>query len=95
MFSVAMGEICSLEDEASSGGCWDVNIGPVAAVGDREYAGGGAFEATVKAFIPGRSGRRVAVDVLVRGLGFLRGVSMLKGEGLKSTGPLNAGTVNT
>jgi hypothetical protein len=55
-----------------------VNIGPVAAVGDGEYAGGGAFEGTVKAFMPGRSGRRVAVDGLVRGQGLLRGVSLLK-----------------
>jgi hypothetical protein len=43
--------------------------------------------------MPGRSGRRVAVDGLVRGLGLLRGVSLLKEKGFRLTGPLNAGTV--
>jgi hypothetical protein len=89
----ATGAACSFEDVASSGGYWGVNIRPVAAVGDSEYAGGGAFEGTVKAFMPGRSGCRVAVDGLVRGLGLLRGVSLLKGKGFRSTGPLNEGTV--
>ena len=93
MIPVAIGAACPFEDVASSGGCWGVNIGPVAAVGDGEYAGGGAFEGTVKAFMPGRSGRRVAVDGLVRGQGLLRGVSLLKGKEFRSTGPPNAGTV--
>jgi hypothetical protein len=75
---VVIGAACLFEDVASSGGCWGVNIGPVAAVGDSEYIGGGAFEGTVKAFMPGRLGRRVAVDGLVRGQGLLRGVSLLK-----------------
>jgi hypothetical protein len=36
--SVATGAACSFEDVASSGGCWGVNIGQVAAVGDGEYS---------------------------------------------------------
>lgn len=70
-----------------------MNIRPVTAVGDGEYAGGGAFEGTVKAFIPGRSGRRVAGDGLVRGLRLLRGISLLWGKGFRSTGPLDLGAV--
>jgi hypothetical protein len=42
---VANGAACPFEDVASSGG-WGVNIGPVAAVGHGEYAGGGWFEGT-------------------------------------------------
>ena len=72
-----------------------MNIRPVAAVGDGEYVGGGAFEGTVKAFMPRRSGRRVTVNGLVRGLGLLRGVSLLKGKRFRSTRPLNTGTVTT
>ena len=92
MIPVAKGAACPLEDVASSGGCWGVNIGPV--VGHDEYAGGGWFEGTVKAFMPGRSGRRVAVDGLVRGLRLLRGVSLLKEKGFRLTGPRYAGTVS-
>ena len=51
--------------------------GPVAAVGEGVYAGGGSFEGTVKAFIPGRSGLRVAGEGLVRGLGLLLGMFSL------------------
>jgi hypothetical protein len=67
----------------------------VAAVGDSIYIGRGAFEGIVKAFIPRRSRRRVAVDRLVRGLGLLRSVSLLKGKEFRSTRPLNTGTITT
>ncbi len=67
----------------------------MAAVGDSKYAGGGWFEGIVKAFMPRRSGRRVAVNGLVRGLGLLCSVSLLKEKGFKSTRPLNTGTVTT
>jgi hypothetical protein len=72
-----------------------VNIRPVAAVGDSEYTGRGVFKGIVKAFMPRRSGRRVAVNGLVRGLGLLYSVSLLKGKGFRSTRPLNTGTVTT
>lgn len=55
------------EDPASS----DARVGPDAEVGDGVYAGGGSFDGTVNAFIPGRSGRRVAGEGFVRGLGLL------------------------
>ena len=67
----------------------------MAAVGDSIYVGGGAFEGTVKAFIPRRSRRQVAVDRLVRGLGLLRSVSLLKGKESRSTRPQNTGTITT
>ncbi len=67
----------------------------MAAVGDSEYIGGGWFEGTVKAFMPRRLGRRVAVNGLVRGLGLLRSVSLLKGKGPRSTRPLNTGTITS
>jgi len=71
---------------------WVARVGPDAAVGDGVYAGGGSFEGTVKAFIPGRSGRRVAGDGFVRGLGLLRPTSL--GEnGFKSAGPRKVGVV--
>jgi len=50
----------------------------------------------VKAFIPGRSGRRVAGEGFVRGLGLLRDASLgpIRGDiGCKSAGPLNVGVV--
>lgn len=93
MILIAIGAACPFKDIASSSGCWGVNIRPVVAVGDSEYIGGGWFEGTVKAFMPGRSGRRVAINGLVRGPGLLRGVSLLKEKGFRSTGPLNTGTV--
>lgn len=86
MIPVETGAACSFEDVASSGGCCGVNIGP-------EYAGGGASEGTVKAFIPGRSGRRVAGDGLVRRLVF-RGMSLLWGKGFRSSGPLDLGAAS-
>lgn len=71
---------------------WVARVGPDAAVGDGVYAGGGSFEGTVKAFIPGRSGRRVGGDGFVRGLGLLRPTSL--GEnGFKSAGPRKVGVV--
>lgn len=40
-------------------GAFEGSVGPDAGVGSAEYAGGGSFEGTVNAFIPGRSGRLV------------------------------------
>jgi hypothetical protein len=70
---------------------WVARVGPDAAVGDRVYAGGGSFEGTVKAFIPGRSGRRVAGDGFVRGLGLLREPTSLGENRFKSAGPRKVG----
>lgn len=64
-------------------------VGPDAAVGEGVYAGGGSLEGTVNAFMPGRSGRLVAGDGFARGLGLLRGGSVLTGA--RSTGPLKLG----
>jgi hypothetical protein len=66
-------------------------VGPDAAVGEGVYAGGGSFDGTVKAFIPGRSGRRVAGDGFVRGLGLLRDASSLWESAFKSAGPRKVG----
>ena len=66
-------------------------VGPDAEVGDGVYAGGGSFDGTVKAFMPGRSGRRVAGDGLARGFGFLRGASMVCNAAARSAGPLKLG----
>jgi hypothetical protein len=74
---------------SSDGAAAGARVGPDAAVGDAVYAGGGSFEGTVNAFIPGRSGRLVAGDGLVSGLGFLPGMSPV--FMLKSTGPLKLG----
>ena len=43
--------------------------GPVGLTGDGEYAGGGSFDGTVKAFMPGLSGRRVAGEGFDSGFG--------------------------
>jgi hypothetical protein len=48
-----------------------VEVGPDAVAGDGVYAGGGSFEGTVNAFMPGRSGRLVGGEGVVRGLGLL------------------------
>ena len=65
------------------------------------YAGGGSFEGTVNAFIPGRSGRLVGGEGLARGLGLgllERGASFtprlwkLVFRALRSAGPLKLGT---
>lgn len=76
---------------ASSAGA--LNNGPEAAVGDAVYAGGGSFDGTVNAFIPGLSGRLVAGDAFENGFGFglgvlLRNVGLL---GVRSAGPLKLG----
>lgn len=73
--------------ESSTGNV--VIIGPVAAVGDGVYAGGGSLDGTVKAFIPGRSGRLVAGDGLESGfgLGLLERLSVCT-FGVRSAGPL-------
>lgn len=74
---------------------WFWRVGPDWTVGEGVYAGGGSFEGTVKAFMPGRSGRLVAGEGLVRGLGLLRlTASSLSANGLPiSPGPLNVGVV--
>jgi hypothetical protein len=53
---------------------WKVTDEPGVVVGAGVYAGGGSLEGTVKAFIPGRSGRRVAGDGFEKGFGFGLGV---------------------
>jgi len=68
-------------------------VWPDAAVGDGVYAGGGSFDGTVKAFMPGRSGRRVAGEGFVRGLGLLREASSLRAKGFRSAGPRKVGLV--
>lgn len=45
---------------AANSGIWFSSVGPDCTVGEGVYAGGGSFEGTVKAFMPGRSGRLVA-----------------------------------
>lgn len=75
------------EDPASS----DVRVGPDAEVGDGVYAGGGSLDGTVNAFIPGRSGRRVAGEGFVSGLGLLLPIPPgCNVEGI-SEGPRNEG----
>lgn len=69
-----------------------MSVGPEAAFGDGVYAGGGSFEGTVNAFIPGRSGRLVAGEGFARGLGLgllLRDDAVLSGA--RSAGPLKLG----
>jgi len=78
---------------AGSSEIWVARFGPDAAVGDGVYAGGGSLDGTVKAFIPGRSGRRVAGDGFVRGLGLLRDPTSLGEKGFRSAGPRNVGVV--
>lgn len=48
-------------------------MGPESAVGDGVYAGGGSFDGTVNAFMPGRSGRRVAGERFADRLGAFQG----------------------
>lgn len=57
------------------------------------YAGGGSLDGTVNAFMPGRSGRLVAAEGLVRGFEFLLADDwpIERGKGRKSTGPLKVG----
>jgi len=62
-------------------------------VGDGVYAGGGSLEGTVKAFIPGRSGRRVAGEGFVSGLGLLLPMFPGCNESGISEGPRNEGLV--
>ncbi len=81
MIPVATSMACLFKGVAGSGGCWGVKFRPVAAVGDSVYTSGGAFEGIIKAFMPRRSGRRVASNGLVRGLGWLRGILLLWGKG--------------
>ena len=78
---------------AGSSEIWVARFGPDAAVGDGVYAGGGSLDGTVKAFIPGRSGRRVAGDGLARGLGLLREPTSSGENGFRSAGPRKVGVV--
>jgi hypothetical protein len=73
----------------SSEGGYEI-IGPLAAVGDGVYAGGGSLEGTVNAFIPGRSGLLVAGEGLESGfgLGLLLDRVLACVSGVKSAGPL-------
>ncbi len=70
---------------------WVARVGPDAVVGEGVHAGGGSLDGTVKAFIPGRSGRRVAGDGFARGLGLLREPTSLGENGFKSAGPRKVG----
>lgn len=77
----------AVEDPATS----DVRVGPDAEVGDGVYAGGGSLDGTVNAFIPGRSGRRVAGEGFASGLGLLLPIPLgCNDEGI-SEGPRNEG----
>ena len=51
MILIVISAACLFEDVASFSGYWGVNIRLVAAVGDGEYIGGGAFKGIIKAFI--------------------------------------------
>lgn len=76
---------------ASSAGA-AVKVGPEAVVGEAVYAGGGSFDGTVKAFIPGRSGRLVAGEGFASGFGLgvlLRIAAALLGA--SSAGPRKPG----
>ena len=66
-------------------------VGPDWAVGEGVYAGGGSFEGTVNAFIPGLSGRLVAGDGFASGLGLLRDATSSLSDAPRpiSAGPLN------
>jgi hypothetical protein len=59
--TAAGGSIPGADAPGSSNDC------AVASTGEGVYAGGGSFEGTVKAFMPGRLGRLVAGDGLLKG----------------------------
>lgn len=60
--SAAGGGEGEVGDSSSYAGAVGGRVGPDAAVGEAVYAGGGSLEGTVKAFMPGRSGRLVGGD---------------------------------
>jgi hypothetical protein len=60
--SAAGGGEGELGNSSSYAGAVGGSVGPDAAVGEAVYAGGGSLEGTVKAFMPGRSGRLVGGD---------------------------------
>lgn len=80
-------------DEPGSSEIWDGRIGPDADVGDGVYAGGGSLDGTVKAFMPGRSGRRVAGEGFESGLGLLLPMPPGCRVAGRSEGPKNVGVV--
>lgn len=89
-----MGSAAGSGAGAASSEIWESSVGPDWTVGDGVYAGGGSFEGTVKAFMPGLSGRLVAGEGLASGLGLLRlEASSLSAKGFMSPGPLNVGVV--
>jgi hypothetical protein len=65
----------------------------MAEVRNSEYIGRGVFKGIVKAFMPRRLGRRVAINGLMKGQGLLYSVSLLKGKEFKLTRPLNTGII--
>lgn len=78
---------------AASSEIWLSSVGPDCTVGEGVYAGGGSFEGTVNAFIPGRSGRLVAGAWLAKGLGLLRDAESSLSDAPRpmSPGPLKVG----
>lgn len=82
---------CADDPESSEGR--DAKVGPDAEFGASVYAGGGSLEGTVKAFMPTRSGRRVAGEGFVSGLGLLRPGCKELGIPVLSVGPRNEGVV--
>jgi hypothetical protein len=91
--SVCLNVAASAASGAGSSEGWVARFGPDAAVGDKVYASGGLLDGTVKAFILGRSGRRVAGDGLARGLGLLRKPTLSGENGFRSARPRNVGVV--
>ena len=77
------GKAAGSSEDCVGGG---MNVGPEEAVGEAVYAGGGSLEGTVKAFMPGLSGRLVGPEGpegLLSGLGLLRGAMLLEEKGFR------------
>ena len=66
----ASGLVDDVGGSSSYTGAVGGSVGPDAAVGEAVYAGGGSFEGTVNAFMPGRSGRLVGGERFAKGNGF-------------------------
>ena len=87
--SAAVGGADEVGDSSSYAGASRGRVGPDAAVGEAVYAGGGSFEGTVKAFMPGLSGRLVGTIGLAMKKGLcpvLRWLAFLGAIGLAARG---------